>query len=41
MFYFEEFTPGDEARIKEKYLKNASGKRYLRHRLNDYLNTEK
>jgi putative endonuclease len=30
LFYEEHFRTRDEARIREKFLKNASGKRYLR-----------
>ena len=33
LFYYEEYRTRSEARIREKFLKNASGKRFLRKKL--------
>ena len=37
LFYFEKLDNRIEARNREKYLKTASGKRYLKHKLTEYL----
>jgi len=41
LFHYEEFPNRVEARKREKFLKNASGKRFLRYRLEEYLNKKK
>ena len=41
VFYFETFDSRVEARKREKFLKNASGKRFLKYKLEEFISENK
>jgi putative endonuclease len=41
LFYYESFENRMQARSKEKYFKTASGKRFLKHKLREFLDKNK
>jgi len=40
LFYIEQLTNRIDAREREKYLKTASGKRFLKYKLDEFLRSE-